>query len=202
MQSVWYGNCHSEREKIVFLMPNLYIISGCNGAGKTTASLTVLPETLQCTEFVNSDAIAKGLSPLNPESAQVAACRLMISRIKNTLATNPILQSKPPWLQRATTVSSSRRKKLATTCICYISGCKAPNLPSSASPSVSKMAGITSRKQSSAAVITQASATFSKCIALWWTTLYSSTIPTFRAKSSPKGTTMRLRSTTMKNLIQ
>lgn len=63
-------------------MPNLYIISGCNGAGKTTASLTVLPETLQCTEFVNSDAIAKGLSPLNPESAQVAACRLMISRIK------------------------------------------------------------------------------------------------------------------------
>ncbi len=27
-------------------MPNLYIIAGCNGAGKTTASMTVLPEIL------------------------------------------------------------------------------------------------------------------------------------------------------------
>lgn len=36
---------------------NLYIISGCNGAGKTTASFTVLPEILQCKEFVNADEI-------------------------------------------------------------------------------------------------------------------------------------------------
>ena len=41
----------------------LYIISGCNGAGKTTASYTVLPEILLCKEFVNADEIAKGLSP-------------------------------------------------------------------------------------------------------------------------------------------
>ena len=34
---------------------NLYIISGCNGAGKTTASYTVLPEILDCREFVNAD---------------------------------------------------------------------------------------------------------------------------------------------------
>ena len=27
-------------------MPFLYIISGCNGAGKTTASFTILPEML------------------------------------------------------------------------------------------------------------------------------------------------------------
>ena len=68
------------------LMPNLYIISGCNGAGKTTASLTVLPETLQCNEFVNCDEIAKGLSPLNPDGAKVAAGRLMLSRIKKLIA--------------------------------------------------------------------------------------------------------------------
>ena len=30
----------------------LYIISGCNGAGKTTASYTVLPEVWECREFV------------------------------------------------------------------------------------------------------------------------------------------------------
>jgi len=44
-------------------MANLYIIAGCNGAGKTTASYTVLPETLNCKEFVNADIIAAGLSP-------------------------------------------------------------------------------------------------------------------------------------------
>jgi predicted ABC-type ATPase len=27
---------------------NLYIIAGCNGAGKTTASFTILPEVLDC----------------------------------------------------------------------------------------------------------------------------------------------------------
>ena len=42
-------------------VPYLYIISGCNGAGKTTASFTILPEMLKCREFVNSDEIAKGL---------------------------------------------------------------------------------------------------------------------------------------------
>ncbi len=34
-------------------MPNLYIISGCNGAGKTTASYTVLPDMLDCKELDN-----------------------------------------------------------------------------------------------------------------------------------------------------
>ena len=42
-------------------MSKLYIIAGCNGAGKTTASYTVLPEILECREFVNADEIAKGL---------------------------------------------------------------------------------------------------------------------------------------------
>ena len=42
------------------MVKNLYIISGCNGAGKTTASYTVLPEILGCKEFVNADEIARG----------------------------------------------------------------------------------------------------------------------------------------------
>lgn len=64
---------------------NLYIISGCNGAGKTTASFTVLPEILQCREFVNADEIAKGLSPFNPESVAIEAGRLMLQRIDELL---------------------------------------------------------------------------------------------------------------------
>lgn len=60
---------------------HLYIISGCNGAGKTTASYTVLPEILNCKEFVNADEIAAGLSPFNPEGMAIEAGRLMLKRI-------------------------------------------------------------------------------------------------------------------------
>ena len=58
----------------------LYIIAGCNGAGKTTASLRVLPEVLNCKQFVNADEIARGLSPLDPESMAIEAGRLMKAR--------------------------------------------------------------------------------------------------------------------------
>jgi predicted ABC-type ATPase len=61
--------------------PNLYIIAGCNGAGKTTASLTILPEILNCSEFVNADAIAAGLSPFHPENVAIEAGKLMLKRI-------------------------------------------------------------------------------------------------------------------------
>ena len=62
-------------------MPNLFIISGCNGAGKTTASFTVLPEMLDCKEFINADEIARGLSPLYPEKAAIESGRLMLNKI-------------------------------------------------------------------------------------------------------------------------
>jgi len=63
-------------------LPDLYIISGCNGAGKTTASFTILPEMLNCKEFVNADEIAKGLSPFQPENVSFHAGRIMIERIE------------------------------------------------------------------------------------------------------------------------
>jgi len=65
--------------------PNLYVISGCNGAGKTTASYTVLPEMLNCREFVNADNIAAGISPFNPESVALGAGRIMLKRINELL---------------------------------------------------------------------------------------------------------------------
>lgn len=66
-------------------MPNLYIIAGCNGAGKTTASYTVLPEILECKEFVNADIIAAGLSPFNAEGVALEAGRIMLTRIHELL---------------------------------------------------------------------------------------------------------------------
>lgn len=69
-------------------MPKLYIISGCNGAGKTTASYTLLPEMLECREFVNSDEFAKSLSPFDPSAASVAASRYMLMKIHYMLDHN------------------------------------------------------------------------------------------------------------------
>jgi len=70
------------------VVPYLYIIAGCNGAGKTTTSYTVLPEMLDCREFVNSDEIAKGLSPFNADNMTVAveASRIMYKRIRELIS--------------------------------------------------------------------------------------------------------------------
>lgn len=85
-------------------MPKLYIISGCNGSGKTTASYTLLPELLNCSEFVNSDEFAKYLSPFDPSAASVTASRYMLTKIhyllgkyadfgvETTLATRSLLK--------------------------------------------------------------------------------------------------------------
>lgn len=62
-------------------MPNLYILAGCNGSGKTTASYSVLPELLGCSQFVNSDEFAKSLSPSDPSAASISASRYMLSKI-------------------------------------------------------------------------------------------------------------------------
>lgn len=63
----------------------LYIIAGCNGAGKTTASFNILPDILNCKEFVNADEIAKGISPFQPEKVSFEAGRIMLARIDELL---------------------------------------------------------------------------------------------------------------------
>ncbi len=66
-------------------MKNLYLIAGCNGAGKTTSSFTILPEILNCKEFVNADEIARGISPFQPEKVSIQAGKLMLKRIDELL---------------------------------------------------------------------------------------------------------------------
>jgi predicted ABC-type ATPase len=63
-------------------MPNLYIIGGANGSGKTTVALSLLPNVLGVFEYVNADAIAAGLSPLNPESMAIRSGRRMVARLQ------------------------------------------------------------------------------------------------------------------------
>ena len=63
----------------------MFIISGCNGSGKTTASYAMLPEMLECREFVNSDEFAKSLSPFDPSAASITASRYMLMKINYLL---------------------------------------------------------------------------------------------------------------------
>lgn len=64
----------------------LYIIAGCNGAGKTTASRTILTEALKCKYFVNADEIAKQISPNDVQSVAVRAGKIMLKQIDLLLA--------------------------------------------------------------------------------------------------------------------
>lgn len=84
----------------------LYIIAGCNGAGKTTASFTILPEILDCKEFVNADEIAKGLSPFQPEKVSFEAGRIMLERITN------LLESKVNFAFETTLATKSYKSKI------------------------------------------------------------------------------------------
>ena len=66
-------------------MPKMYIIAGCNGSGKTTASYSLLPEIFGQFDFVNSDEFAKSLSPFDPAAASVSASRYMLVKINYML---------------------------------------------------------------------------------------------------------------------
>ena len=61
-----------------------YVIAGPNGAGKTTFAMRYLPRVAKVAEFVNADAIARGLSPLNEQSVQVEAGRIFLRQIQET----------------------------------------------------------------------------------------------------------------------
>ncbi|HKF48513.1 MAG TPA: AAA family ATPase [Terracidiphilus sp.] len=60
----------------------VFIIGGPNGAGKTTASRLLIPSSFGHAVFLNADEIAREISPNNPESAALAAGRVLIERMR------------------------------------------------------------------------------------------------------------------------
>lgn len=62
--------------------PTVYVIAGPNGAGKTTFAAKFLPEFVKCREFLNADLIASGLAPFAPETQDVRAGRLLLTRVR------------------------------------------------------------------------------------------------------------------------
>lgn len=69
-------------------MPTVYIIAGCNGAGKTTFANSYLPKCAERIEFVNAVLIAKGLSPFNPAAVALEAGKIMLGRLRELSSGN------------------------------------------------------------------------------------------------------------------
>ncbi len=65
--------------------PTLYVIGGCNGAGKTTFAREFLP-SVGVRRFLNADEIARGLSPLDPQALRLRAGRLLLSELRALIA--------------------------------------------------------------------------------------------------------------------
>jgi len=66
--------------------PIIYLIAGCNGAGKTTFAKQFLPHEVKCLNFLNADLIAQGLSPLNTPAAALKAGRLLLEEFRRFVA--------------------------------------------------------------------------------------------------------------------
>jgi predicted ABC-type ATPase len=62
--------------------PTIYVIAGCNGAGKTTFAKQFLPYEVKCLNFLNADLIAQGLSPLDTNAAALKAGRMLLSEFR------------------------------------------------------------------------------------------------------------------------
>ncbi len=62
--------------------PRVVVVAGPNGAGKSTVAPSLLAE-FGIKTYVNADTIAQGLAGSDPESASLAAGRVMLARLKS-----------------------------------------------------------------------------------------------------------------------
>jgi predicted ABC-type ATPase len=89
-------------------MPNVVVIAGSNGAGKSTAAPLLIGGRLGIVEFVNADVIAAGLSAFAPERVAMEAGRIMLRRLDELAAagadfafeTTLASRSFAPWIAR------------------------------------------------------------------------------------------------------
>lgn len=66
--------------------PTIYVIAGCNGAGKTTFAREYLPHEVKCLRFLNADELARGLSPLDPAAGAFKAGRLLLREVHESIS--------------------------------------------------------------------------------------------------------------------
>ncbi len=70
------------------LMPDLYVIAGPNGVGKTTFAKEFLPSYAKCTKFINADLIAQGLAPFAPGTMLIKSGKLLLEQIRELAKAN------------------------------------------------------------------------------------------------------------------
>lgn len=63
--------------------PQVYIIAGPNGSGKTTFATEFLPNYAECPTFINADTIARGLSGFSPDAVALKAGRILLEQIES-----------------------------------------------------------------------------------------------------------------------
>lgn len=87
--------------------PNVIVVAGANGAGKSTAAPSLLQDLLEVTEFVNADVIAQGLAAFDPDSVAFEAGAIMHTRLRSlatkrrnfAFETTLASRSLAPWLR-------------------------------------------------------------------------------------------------------
>ncbi len=62
--------------------PNVIVLGGANGSGKSTIAKLVLKNELGVSDYVNADVIAMGLSGFDPDSVALVAGRIMVERLE------------------------------------------------------------------------------------------------------------------------
>ena len=68
--------------------PQVFIIAGPNGSGKTTFASKFLPKYADCPLFINADTIARGLSGFSPDAVALRAGRVLLEQIDNYASRN------------------------------------------------------------------------------------------------------------------
>lgn len=66
--------------------PQVAVLAGINGAGKTTAARQLLRDAMRIPSFTNADAIARGLNAFDVEAVAAAAGRVMLARLHELAA--------------------------------------------------------------------------------------------------------------------
>ncbi|MDY3560517.1 zeta toxin family protein [Gemmata sp. JC673] len=68
------------------IRPQVAVLAGINGAGKTTASQHLLRDAMRIPSFTNADAIARGLNAFDVESVAAKAGRVMLDHLHELAA--------------------------------------------------------------------------------------------------------------------
>jgi len=102
--------------------PQVVVLAGVNGAGKSTASQRSLRDALKIPVFVNADTIARGLNAFDVESEAVAAGRIMLDHLHKLASSKRSFASETTLAAEHTPSGSANSASRGTPSISSITG--------------------------------------------------------------------------------